>query len=90
MESSSRDASISCNDDEKLRWVKKKQRSPGLPLKHVTTSREDALINETHTLRQQIYAEDSKFKKTMKTLKRKVYGLISICEEHGLNVPDMF
>jgi hypothetical protein len=26
----------------------------------------------------------------MKTLKRKVYGLISICEEHGLNEPNKF
>jgi hypothetical protein len=26
----------------------------------------------------------------MKTLKRKVYGLISICEEHGLDVPSKF
>jgi hypothetical protein len=55
-----------------LRWESKKRRSLGLTLPlfvALSSPRETALLNETHVLREQIHAEDSKYKKAMKTLK---------------------
>ena len=44
--------------------------------------------NERH--REHIHAEDSNFRKQIKTLKRKLGGVVKLCADHGLEVPNRF
>ena len=51
------------------------------------TAENKRLIDEVEHLRQKLHAEDSSYKKELKTLKRKLYGVVNLCESHGLEVP---
>ena len=53
---------------------------------------EDAkeLLEDNERLRKQLFAEDSTFKKELKTLKRKLSGVVAPCEEAGVTVPGKF
>ena len=48
------------------------------------------LMEENERLRAEKHAEDSAYKKELKTLKRKLYGVVELCDSHGVTVPGKY